>query len=317
VISFSLDVLVAALITFRQLEIFVAVTRHGSFRRCAEHLGVSQVSISEHIRALEDRLGRTLFERRPGGPATLTEAGRHAQIRISAILADIGDLVDEMAGCSREGKRIVTVALHGFMMRNLHEALRDFTKARSDVDLKLDLEDQTIDALLAKVGGRQLDLACFYALDEMDAPGTSVLREEELAIFVGPDHPLRFSAPVSSVRLSETPIITLSQRKPLRGLIDRALAAIGASGSPSLVESDDFGLLLHSVGRNQGFICMFRASEDEVRSSFGLTRIALQTPLPPLQLRVAGRRATSHDPILRDVQTLIGQADTNSPAIQT
>lgn len=314
-ISFSLDVLVADLITFRQLEIFAAVTRHGSFRRCAEQLGVSQVSISEHIRTLEDRLGRTLFERQPGGPATLTEAGQRALIRVNAILADIGDLVEEMAGQNRDGKRIVTMAIHGFMMRNLHDALRDFAAARPDIEVKLDLEDQTIDALLAKVGNRQLNLAYLYALDETDAPGTSFLREEELAIFVGPDHSLSFSAPVSSAQLRETPIINLSSRKPLRGLIDRALAAIGASGSPTLVESDDFGLLLHSVARNQGFICMFRASEDEVRSSFGLTRIALQTPLPPLQLRVAGRRSATHDPILRDVQTLIGKADTKSSAV--
>src|SRR5690606_17666678 len=97
-------------------------------------------------------------------------------------------------------------------MRNLHDTLGSFAKARPDIRLKLDLEDQTVDALLAKVGNRQLDLAYLYALDETDAPGTSFLREEELAIFVGPDHPLGFSAPVSSARLREIPIINLSPR---------------------------------------------------------------------------------------------------------
>lgn len=298
------------MITLRQLEIFAAAARHGSFRRCADELGVSQVTISEHIRALEDRLGRALFERRPGGSATLTEVGQYAQSRVGAILADIGDFVDEMAGRGRDGIRTVAVAMHPFMMRNLHDTLADFRKTRSEVDLRLDLGDHPIETLLAKVADRRLDLAYLYALSEADAPGTALLREEKLALFVGRDHPLGSSSPVSPAELREAPAIHLSPHEPLRGLIDRALESVGAGGGPIDVECSDFGLLLHSVRSNQGFVCMFRASEDEMTASYGLRRVELDPPLPALQVRIATRRSSARDPVIREVRAAIGIADT-------
>jgi DNA-binding transcriptional LysR family regulator len=59
----------------RQLEIFLAVARAGSFRRAAERVHLSQPALSQHVGELERGLGTRLFERR-GRAVTLTEAGR-------------------------------------------------------------------------------------------------------------------------------------------------------------------------------------------------------------------------------------------------
>lgn len=294
------------MITIRQLEIFAAVTRHGSFRQCAEHLGMSQVSISEHIRALEDRLGRKLFDRRPGGPAALTEAGQAASIRVNAILADIGDFVSEMGG----GNRRITIAMHAFLMRNLHDRLRTFEESRAELELKLDIGDHATSDLLEKIADRRLDLAYIYALQSNDAPGTTYLRDEELAIYVGSDHPLHNGGTIATADLRKIPAILLSPRNPLRALIDRALAEVGADGGPIDVETDDYGLLLHSVRRNQGFACMFLAAEQELALSSGFKRIVLDTPLPPLQVRLATRRTSADDACLQELKKVIGDADT-------
>jgi len=300
------------MITIRQLEIFAAVTRHGSFRQCADHLGVSQVSISEHIRSLEDRLGRKLFDRRPGGPATLTAAGQVALVRVNAILADIGDFVSEMGDGLQGGKRRVTIAMHGFLMRNLHDRLRGFEAHHPKLELKLDVEDHATDTLLEKIADRRLDLAYIYALEAGDAPGTTYLRDEPLAIYVGPDHPLQFAGPVSSEDLRKTPGILLSPRNPLRIVADRALASIGVYGGPIDVETDNYGLLLHSVRCNQGFACMFLAAEHDLVTLSGLKRIELQQPLPPLQVRLAARRTSADDAFLQELKKLIGDADTST-----
>jgi len=59
----------------RQLEIFAKVAELGSFSRAAELLHLTQPTVSEHIRALEDELGVRLLDRlgRGTGP---TAAGR-------------------------------------------------------------------------------------------------------------------------------------------------------------------------------------------------------------------------------------------------
>ena len=58
-----------------QLRYFVAVARAGTFTRAAEQEGVTQPSLSQQIRKLEDSLGVPLFERR-GRSVRLTQAGQ-------------------------------------------------------------------------------------------------------------------------------------------------------------------------------------------------------------------------------------------------
>ncbi len=47
----------------RRLEIFVKVAELGSFSRAAEALFLTQPTVSEHVRALEDELGLPLLDR--------------------------------------------------------------------------------------------------------------------------------------------------------------------------------------------------------------------------------------------------------------
>jgi DNA-binding transcriptional LysR family regulator len=58
----------------RQLEVFAQVATLGSFSRAAEALHLSQPTVSEHIRALEEELGLRLLDRLGRGAAA-TRAG--------------------------------------------------------------------------------------------------------------------------------------------------------------------------------------------------------------------------------------------------
>ncbi len=60
---------------FRQLECFVAVVDEGTFTRAARRVGISQPSLSQHIRALEADIDGPVFNRLPRG-VSLTPAGR-------------------------------------------------------------------------------------------------------------------------------------------------------------------------------------------------------------------------------------------------
>src|SRR3954451_20323641 len=59
----------------RQLECFVAVVDEGSFTRAARRVGITQPSLSQHIKALELELEGALLDRLPRG-VSLTPAGR-------------------------------------------------------------------------------------------------------------------------------------------------------------------------------------------------------------------------------------------------
>jgi len=61
--------------TLRQLEVFASLCATRSFRRSAETLGISQASVSNQMKALEQQLGVSLFARSPGQRPTLTPEG--------------------------------------------------------------------------------------------------------------------------------------------------------------------------------------------------------------------------------------------------
>jgi DNA-binding transcriptional LysR family regulator len=72
---------------FQQLTYFVAVAEARHFTRAAEEVHVSQPSLSQQIRALEDELGAELFSRARGNIA-LTDAGEALLPLARRILAD-------------------------------------------------------------------------------------------------------------------------------------------------------------------------------------------------------------------------------------
>ena len=58
----------------RQFRYVVALAEKGSFSRAAEVLNVSQPSLSQYIKRIENEVGICLFER-TGGNVRLTDAG--------------------------------------------------------------------------------------------------------------------------------------------------------------------------------------------------------------------------------------------------
>ncbi len=73
--------------TFRQLQTFVLVAETGSFAGAADRLGVSPAAVSDQIRALERKIGYSLFDRRPGTVPLMNDRG-------SALLRKAPDLLN-------------------------------------------------------------------------------------------------------------------------------------------------------------------------------------------------------------------------------
>ena len=84
----------------RRLEIFVKVAELGSFSRAAHALSLTQPTVSEHVRALEDELGVQLLDRLGRGAAT-TRAGHlllgYAQ-RLLTLSREARQAIDQFQG---------------------------------------------------------------------------------------------------------------------------------------------------------------------------------------------------------------------------
>ncbi|MDP2275850.1 MAG: LysR family transcriptional regulator [Archangium sp.] len=77
-----------------QLKTFVAVAHEASITRASERLHLSQPAVSAHIKALEETLGLSLFERTPRG-MSLTREGERLLIKAEQTIAAHQELMDE------------------------------------------------------------------------------------------------------------------------------------------------------------------------------------------------------------------------------
>jgi DNA-binding transcriptional LysR family regulator len=89
-----------------QLRAFVTVAKLGNLTRAAEVLHVTQPAVTAQIKALEEELGITVFDRRPGG-IVLTRAGELMLGDAEQLLGLVGSL----QGKAREMKGKVTGTL--------------------------------------------------------------------------------------------------------------------------------------------------------------------------------------------------------------
>src|SRR5271169_3166735 len=91
------------------LEVFVRVVDSGGFSAAARRLNMSVTMVSNHIQALEDRLGARLLNRTTR-KVSLTEIGRAYHERSSQILQDLEE-ADRVAEASQATPR-GTLRLH-------------------------------------------------------------------------------------------------------------------------------------------------------------------------------------------------------------
>jgi LysR family transcriptional regulator of beta-lactamase len=125
------------------LRAFEAAARHLSFTNAAIELCVTPAALSHQVKALEERLGATLFRRLPRGLA-LTDEGQ-------ALLPVLSDAFDAIAGLLQrfEGgvvREVLSVGAVGtFAVGWLLPRLADFQSAHPFVDLRLLTHNNRVD----------------------------------------------------------------------------------------------------------------------------------------------------------------------------
>ena len=86
-------------VTLRQMRVFTAVARHGSFTRAARELHLSQPAVSQQIKLLEQEAGLPLFEH-IGRTIHVTAAGQELlryATQVTELLREAAETLAAMA----------------------------------------------------------------------------------------------------------------------------------------------------------------------------------------------------------------------------
>ena len=189
----------------RRLRLFLAVVDEGGFTRAAEAMFVSQPSVSQAIRELEDELGTPLFHR-VGRGVVLTSAGEALVGPARQVLRDVE--VGEAAVASVTGLvtgRLDLCSLPTLAVDPVAPLVGAFRLAYPGVTLALADPDDSADLVhLVSTG------ACELGVDAQPAPGRLESRElasqDLLAVF--PPGTLAPRGAIGIDRLAEFSLVT-------------------------------------------------------------------------------------------------------------
>jgi len=208
--------------TFRQLEIFDAIARLGSFTRAAEALYLTQPTISMQMKKLTDIVGVPLVEQ-VGKKVLLTEDGRElaqATREIFAILNRYSQSVAERQGLEKGKLSIMAITTASYFAPRL---LGEFSKLHPGIDVSLRVTNK--ERVLASMADNLDDL---YLLgqtpDDIDVVATPFM-DNPIVVLAAPDHPLAQAGRLSLQRVSVEPWLMREAGSGTRKAIEKVFAA--------------------------------------------------------------------------------------------
>lgn len=195
------------------LRSFVAVADAGSFTRAAHSLGLSQPTISQHVRKLEAACGRTLIDR-DTRVVRLTDNGDALLGLARTILAAHDQAADYFRGSAMRGRLRFGTA-DDLALTQLPQILRDFRQLHPRINLELTVSQTGV--LQRRLEAGQLDLV-YVKHENGETIGRRVRRDRMVWVA----HRGFSTAPGEPVPLIAYPSPSLSRA--------RAIGALEATG---------------------------------------------------------------------------------------
>lgn len=227
-------------VDYRLLVYFLAVCEDLHFTKAAEKLGISQPTLSQQIRLLEDRVGSPLFQR-IGKKIYVTEAGEILRTHSRNIFHELEQAqmaMNELQGMQRgrlrigcSGNHLLTATIIAFHAK--------YPKIELSV-MELATEETKV-----KLLNNQLDVGVVFLPEEDEQLQCIPLYEEKLQLVVSSQHPLAVEQ-VKEIRLAEVTAISiamLQQKFYVRQMMDECCAQMGLAWKP-IVEMSTLESLL-------------------------------------------------------------------------
>jgi DNA-binding transcriptional LysR family regulator len=282
-------------LTLRQMKVFEAVARLGSYTRAAEELHLTQPAVSMQIKQLEENAGLPLFEQL-GKKIYLTQAGQEMQHYCRAIaqqLDEVDKVMAEMKGVKR-GRLVIAVAstANYFAAR----LLATFSQRYPEVTISLDVTNR--EGLLDHLDANDIDMVIMgrppEGLDLVAEPFT----ENPLVVIAAPTHPLVSTEHIPLEWLQQETFVVREQGSGTRTAMERFFAEKRVRLSTGMEMSSN------------------EAIKQAVQAGLGLGIVSIHT----LQLELETKRLAVLDveffPILRHWYVVHRQGKRLSPVAQ-
>jgi len=201
----------------RHLDYFMTMCEQLHFTRAAEKLGISQPTLSQQIRVLEQSIDTLLFDR-VGKKVIVTEAGKILYKHCLLVFNELGQAqvaIKELEGLNK-GEITIGCSGNHLLIPSIAAFHHQYPGIRLQVS-ELSTEETTRGLL-----NNELDIGVVFLPVEDEQINSIPLYTENLALLVPSSHPLANESEIELNKLNTLPMALLPQKFLVRQLIDRA-----------------------------------------------------------------------------------------------
>ncbi|MGW0336301.1 LysR family transcriptional regulator [Streptomyces sp. NPDC003011] len=277
-----------------QLEAFITVVDAGSFTRAAARLRLSQPTVTNRVKALEQALGVTLLERLPQGAAPTPAGGELVPYARQIVTLNAhAHLALSSAGRLRGRVEVGTIeSLTNHRLLPLIEYV--YLRYPSvEISMRSPAEGDAI----SHVRGGRLDCAFFvdHVQDHPDVE-TRVLCPEPLVLVASPGHPLAGRPGVRHEDLLGATLVRSDSSAGYHLRFQHLLGALGA-GQPRVFTLNSVDAAKRGVANGVGMALMPQIAVAEELAAGELCRIDWSPPFETFT-QLARRRGVAANPAL-------------------
>ncbi|MET0064952.1 MAG: LysR substrate-binding domain-containing protein [Candidatus Thiodiazotropha sp.] len=204
--------------TLRQLQVFEAIVRLGSFTRAAEELFLTQPTVSMQTKKLADSIGMPLFEQ-VGRNVRPTEAGNELYRSCRTIFESLANFemkVAEIKGIRRGRLRLGVITTAKYFAP---EVLGEFCQQYPGIDVALKVSNR--DRIIERINRNEDDLYIMgHTPTDLSDINAFPFAPNPLVVMAPRNHPLVGQTGVSIQRIADEPFIL---REPGSGIRDATL----------------------------------------------------------------------------------------------
>ncbi len=203
--------------TIQQLKYALTVAKTGSMNRASETLYISQPTLTNTIRGLEEESGVTIFNRTNKG-VSLTPEGSDFMFYAKKVCDQYDQLIMRYDGKGRT-KRIFSVSTqhYAFVCRAFSELVRSCDSSM----FQFSILETTTRKVIEDVAGQQSEVGVLY-ISSFNRSGLERLLIEnglefhslikcDFYIYLGNDHPLANEEEIDYEEISKYPLLTYEQ----------------------------------------------------------------------------------------------------------
>lgn len=262
---------------FRQLRYFVKVAELRSFSEASKALFISQSTLSQQIKQLEEELGVELLVR-DSRHVSMSDYGEQYLPYAKQVLKDVDTSTERMNDVCQLKIGTLNVGATYTFCPLLADTVRDYMKKYPGIKLKIYC--RSMENLMEMLEHGQLDVALSYKpLQSYDDIDSHILFNSNLCVIAGIDNPVAKKERIRLAELENLPLVLPAKGLQARNAFDSLLYGQNFKFDVRL-EINDLSMLLDMVSKTNLVTLLSGAT---IHSNKNFVAISLDHPHSEMQ----------------------------------